>query len=109
MAQSTVGLALSSKIGTATRTPGHAADSLQRYPGRRSAELLARGGRIVDAERTFNLAQGFGPEDDTLPLRFTREPVPSGLHEGKVCNLDPMLDEYYRLRGWLDQAHGHRT
>src|SRR5262245_50970468 len=68
------------------------------------AELLARGGRIVDAERAFNLAHGFGPEHDTLPGRFTREPVPSGLHEGKVCNLDPMLDEYYRLRGWLAPA-----
>jgi aldehyde:ferredoxin oxidoreductase len=69
------------------------------------AELLARGGRIVDAERAFNVTHGFGPEDDTLPLRFTREPVPSGLHEGKVCDLGPLLDEYYRVRDWPNPAH----
>jgi aldehyde:ferredoxin oxidoreductase len=69
------------------------------------AELLARGGRIVDAERAFNLAHGFVPEDDTLPLRFTREPVPGGLHEGKVCDLEPLLYEYYRARGWPNPPH----
>jgi len=35
------------------------------------------------------------------------EPVPNGPHQGMRCNrkeLDRMLDEYYRLRGWTDQG-----
>ena len=51
-------------------------------------------------ERRFNLENGFGPEDDALPRRFTHDPVPSGAQAGKVCELEPMLQEYYRLRGW---------
>jgi len=35
-----------------------------------------------------------------LPERFTKEPMPSGPSKGHVCNLEPMLDDYYKLRGW---------
>ncbi len=62
--------------------------------------LLAAGARIFDLERQYNADCGFGAEDDTLPGRFLREPVPTGPHAGKVCDLAPMLDAYYELRGW---------
>jgi aldehyde:ferredoxin oxidoreductase len=62
--------------------------------------LMAAGERIFSLERRYNQANGFTPQDDTLPERFTREGVPDGIHAGKVCDLRPLLDEYYALRGW---------
>jgi aldehyde:ferredoxin oxidoreductase len=71
-----------------------------------AAELLAAGARIVDLERQFNAECGIGPEQDTLPERFLREPVPTGPHAGKVCDLAPMLEAYYALRGWPEGRVG---
>ena len=53
-------------------------------------------------ERVFNVLAGVRKEDDTLPRRFTEEPLPeeSGLSAGSVLELDVMLDEYYSERGW---------
>jgi aldehyde:ferredoxin oxidoreductase len=67
-------------------------------------ELLATGAAAIESERRFNLDNGIGPEADTLPRRFTHEPVPSGKHAGKVCDLKPLLREYYALRGWSFSA-----
>jgi aldehyde:ferredoxin oxidoreductase len=64
------------------------------------AALLDAGARIVDLERQCNKAWGIGASSDTLPERFLKEPVPSGMHGGKVCDLEPMLQAYYTLRGW---------
>lgn len=63
-------------------------------------ELLLIGERIWNAERLFNLAAGFGREDDSLPRRLLEEPVPAGPSKGHVVDLPPMLDEYYVSRGW---------
>jgi aldehyde:ferredoxin oxidoreductase len=65
-----------------------------------AAGLLAAGSRIVDLERQYNADCGIGADTDTLPERFLREPVPTGPHAGKVCELAPMLEAYYELRGW---------
>jgi aldehyde:ferredoxin oxidoreductase len=54
---------------------------------------------IRNATQRFNQREGMAREDDTLPNRFFTEPV-SG---GKVIRreeLDRMLSDYYRLRGW---------
>ncbi len=71
--------------------------------------LLATGERIVNKERTFNRENGFTAADDTLPTRFTDEPVPDGIHAGRVCDLQPLLDEYYLLRGWSDAGRQMST
>ena len=63
-------------------------------------ELLKIGERIHNIKRLFNLREGLTPADDTLPERFTKEPMPSGPGQGQVANLEIMLDEYYKLRGW---------
>lgn len=34
-----------------------------------------------------------------MPKRFLEEPG-TGAAEGSVCELDEMLEEYYKLRGW---------
>ncbi len=70
-----------------------------------SAErLLEIGERVWNLERQFNLAAGFTRADDTLPDRCLKTPAPSGRGSGRVCELDSMLPEYYRLRGWTEDG-----
>jgi len=63
-------------------------------------ELMKAGERIYNLERLFNLKAGLTKQDDTLPPRLLKEPIPSGPSKGEVCELDRMLPEYYKLRGW---------
>lgn len=63
-------------------------------------EFLKVGERIWNLERMFNLEAGFTKEDDTLPPRLLEESVTSGPAKGKVAELDVMLEEYYKVRGW---------
>lgn len=58
------------------------------------------GERIINVEKAFNVREGFTRKDDTLPKRFLKEPLSDGPSKGHVVNLEPMLDDYYRLRGW---------
>lgn len=62
--------------------------------------LLLVGERIVNLERAFNVREGFSRNDDTLPERFLREPVPRQPSKGQVFELDKLLDDYYTARGW---------
>ena len=72
-------------------------------------ERLKRiGERIYNLQRCYNAWHGITRSDDRLPRRFTDEPSPSGNARGQVIDLEPMLDEYYRLRGW-DPATGWPT
>jgi aldehyde:ferredoxin oxidoreductase len=66
------------------------------YP---TGELIRTGERIWNLERLYNLREGFTRADDTLPPRLLHEPATGG-SEGQVSHLEPMLDEYYRTRGW---------
>jgi len=63
-------------------------------------DLMFVGERIWNQERLFNLKAGFSKKDDTLPRRLLKEPLPSGPGKGQTVELDRMLPEYYRLRGW---------
>ena len=66
-----------------------------------SAETLAEvGERVWNLERKFNMEAGFTGADDTLPKRLLKDAAKTGPAEGKVCELDKMLPEYYDLRGW---------
>ncbi len=56
--------------------------------------------RIVNLKRAYNARLGLDRKDDTLPNRFLKDPMPDGPAKGKVVDLKPMLDEYYRERGW---------
>ncbi len=56
--------------------------------------------RQVTLKRLFNAREGLTRDDDQLPARFTEEPMPEGPGKGQTVDLDPMLDDYYRLRGW---------
>ncbi|MBI4636392.1 MAG: aldehyde ferredoxin oxidoreductase family protein [Candidatus Rokubacteria bacterium] len=66
-------------------------------------ELERVGERIINLERLFNVREGVRRVDDVLPWRVMHEPIPDGPSAGMFCppaELDGMLDEYYRLRGW---------
>ncbi len=70
-------------------------------------ELEQIGERIYNLERTFNCREGVSRKDDQLPFRVQNEPIPSGPSQGMYCppaELEMMLEEYYRLRGWDSQG-----
>ena len=63
-------------------------------------ELLLAGERIWNLERVFNLKAGISADQDTLPKRLLKDPIPQGPSKGQVHHLSEMLPEYYKLRGW---------
>lgn len=63
-------------------------------------EILKVGERIWNLEKMFNLEAGISKKDDTLPPRLLNEAVKTGPAKGKVAELDVMLEEYYKIRGW---------
>jgi len=67
-----------------------------------AAEVRRVGERIVNLERMINARWGVTRRDDTLPRRFLCEPAgpASSPSAGSVVELDAMLDDYYRVRGW---------
>jgi aldehyde:ferredoxin oxidoreductase len=66
--------------------------------------MLEAGERVYNLERLFLLEAGFTKADDTLPKRMLEEPLPDGPGKGQVVELDRMLPEFYRLRGWDDNG-----
>ena len=68
-------------------------------------EWLAMGDRIWNLERLFNNRAGLSRKDDSLPPRMTREPLTNGAVQNQVVELAPMLEEYYRLRGWDEDGN----
>lgn len=66
-------------------------------------ELIEIGERIYTLERLINVSLGIDRKSDILPYRVMNEPIPDGPSKGWVCTYDDlqkMLDEYYKLRGW---------
>jgi len=70
-----------------------------------SGDYLTKiGERIYNLTRLFNIREGFGKKDDSLPGRLLNEPMPSGPAKGHTVDLAPMLEEYYYIRGWDGQG-----
>jgi len=67
--------------------------------------LVEVGERIWQLERDFNNKAGLSARDDTLPQRLLKDAANVGPAKGKVCELDKMLPEYYRLRGWTPDGN----
>ncbi len=65
-------------------------------------DVLKAGERIYNLERYYNNLNGFREGSDTLPKRFLEEPSQEKGSQGHVCELDPMLEEYYKARGWVN-------
>ncbi|MBI4319181.1 MAG: aldehyde ferredoxin oxidoreductase family protein [Chloroflexi bacterium] len=56
--------------------------------------------RVTTLERMFNIRDGLGREDDTLPPRLLHEPMPSGPAEGRTVDLERLKDDGYAALGW---------
>ncbi|MHB1127130.1 MAG: aldehyde ferredoxin oxidoreductase family protein [Bacillota bacterium] len=67
-------------------------------------DLQKIGERIWNLERLYNLREGFSRKEDTLPPRLLQEPSGGDRTPGKVVELEQMLEEYYRFRGWDQQG-----
>jgi aldehyde:ferredoxin oxidoreductase len=63
---------------------------------------------IRDISQRFNRREGITRKEDTLPERFFTEPV-SGGKVIRRSELDKMLQEYYKLRGWDEQGEPSGT
>ena len=64
------------------------------------AELLTTGERLHNLKRMYNVRLGINRKDDTLPPRLLDLARDDGMAAGVLPELDKMLEEYYRLRGW---------
>jgi aldehyde:ferredoxin oxidoreductase len=70
-------------------------------------ELAELADRVETTTRLFNVREGLGREDDSLPARILEEPLPDGPAQGQLFGregLETMKDEYYAARGWDDQG-----
>ena len=70
------------------------------------SDLKTVSSRICDTVRRFNIREGLLPQDDRLPERLHRNALKGGyrITEGE---LQKMVADYYRLRGWSREGHPH--
>ena len=68
------------------------------------ADMYKLGERIWNVEKAFNVREGFDRKDDTFPERFLKEPMEDGPVKGQVFEMEPMLNDYYRVRGWNTES-----
>jgi len=62
--------------------------------------LMRIGERIWNLQQIWNLKAGYTKADDTLPERLLTEPLKEGAPAGRVWEREPLLSEYYEVRGW---------
>ncbi|NJE13860.1 aldehyde ferredoxin oxidoreductase family protein [Thermococcus sp. LS2] len=62
------------------------------------------GERIFNLERAFNAREGIDGKYDTMPERIVKEPVPREPSKGQVFELDILLKDYYKVRGWDERG-----
>jgi aldehyde:ferredoxin oxidoreductase len=64
-------------------------------------KILETGVRVSNIERAHNARMGLTSNDDTLPPRFTDEPMPSGPAKGEIYTiLEPMKEAWYTVQKW---------
>ncbi len=66
--------------------------------------LMRAGERVNNLVRLFNLREGLTADDDTLPERFKTEPLPDGPCKGETVDVRPMIQTYYKIRGWSEDG-----
>ena len=64
-------------------------------------DFMKIGERINNVEKAFNIREGMGRKDDTLPKSyFVEKETPWGPEGMSEAKFQVMLDEYYQFRGW---------
>jgi aldehyde:ferredoxin oxidoreductase len=69
-------------------------------------DVRAVGMQVMCQERFFNMREGLGRTDDSLPNRLLREPKPDGPTAGVTVPIEELKDDFYRAMGW-DQVSGN--
>jgi len=59
---------------------------------------------VIEADRKMNIDFGVESSMDTLPHRFTHEPLEEGPSKGEVVPVRDMVRDYYKLRGWDEEG-----
>ncbi len=59
---------------------------------------------IIDRDRKMNIDFGVTALQDTLPRRFTHEPLKEGASKGQVVPIGRMVKAYYKAKGWDAQG-----
>jgi aldehyde:ferredoxin oxidoreductase len=79
-----------------------AAELLQAGTGLKfTEEAVNRSLRMtIENDRLMNIDFGVTSADDTLPHRFTHEPLSEGDSKDQVVPVRDMVRDYYRLKGW---------
>jgi aldehyde:ferredoxin oxidoreductase len=83
-----------------------AADLLQAGTGLKfTAERVNAALRgVIDRDRLLNIDFGVDASQDTLPRRFTHEPLAAGASRGQVVPIGRMVKEYYAAKGWDEKG-----
>ena len=55
---------------------------------------------VIENDRLLNIDFGVTAEQDTLPKRFTHEPLKEGASKGNIVPIKRMVKEYYQIKGW---------
>ncbi len=55
---------------------------------------------VIQRDRLMNIDFGIDASMDTLPKRFTHEPLKKGASKGQVVPVDRMVRAYYEVKGW---------
>jgi aldehyde:ferredoxin oxidoreductase len=55
---------------------------------------------VINRDRKMNIDFGVKADQDTLPKRFTSEPLKEGASKGQVVPVKRMVKEYYKIKGW---------
>lgn len=55
---------------------------------------------VIEKDRLMNIDFGIDASQDTLPKRFTHEPLSKGASKGSVVPINRMVKEYYQVKGW---------
>jgi aldehyde:ferredoxin oxidoreductase len=71
-------------------------------------DLLRMGDKLFQLKRMINNRFGINRRDDTLPIRLTTLPRPSGKAAGILPKMDVILPEYYKLREWDEEGRPKR-
>jgi aldehyde:ferredoxin oxidoreductase len=62
------------------------------------------GERIFNLERAYSIREDPSANKDAMPDRILKEPVPREPSKGHIFELDTLLQNYYKLRGWNKQG-----
>ena len=67
-------------------------------------KMMSIAGNISTATRRFNIREGLTPEDDKLPKRFYKEVLPETQKIITEEEMDRLLKDYYKVRGWNEMG-----